>query len=168
MNRAWQRVSPLLVLAGLAGVVLTGCRTAPEAPRGPARLVLVDPHRHVVDVNDLWLVEEPNEGFSLAEVEAPPASAREESATSPDEALQAFTTCEPTCRILVERVAHRRFYELRAPLFSPARPFSAPVWISQDILVFDQWMQPHHGIHYATDVTAGRLLQAAPFPEQAP
>jgi hypothetical protein len=127
----------------------------------------VDPHRHVVDVSHSWVEASPNEGFALVKVPGLPAEGElEERATSPDGAFQAFATCEPGCRVLVQSVRHGDVHELRGPFFSDLRPFSRLVWLPSDILVFDQWTQPHYGLHYAVDVRSRRLLQAAPFTDR--
>ncbi|WNG41383.1 hypothetical protein F0U61_52600 [Archangium violaceum] len=158
------------------GVVLlvllaeAGCRMAPR--ESPAREVvapvtLVDPHRHVVDVSQSQVSENPNAGFALVKVPGlPDESELDERASSLEGTFQAFATCEPACRVLVRSVAQGEVYELQGPTFTDLRPFSGLVWLASDILVFDQWTQPHYGIHYAVDVRAHRLLQAAPFTDR--
>ena len=154
-------------VALLVVLVVPGCRSAPlEKPPADAVIpvTLGDPHQHVVDVRGSWVAENPNEGFALVKVSALPAESElDERALSPDSRFQAFATCEPDCRVLVQFLDQEGLYELRGPTFSELRPFSGLVWLSSDILVFDQWTQPHYGIHYAVDVRAHRLLQAAPF-----
>lgn len=152
-------VSLLVVLAGPA------CRSAPPGkPAAGGPVALEDPHHHGVDVNASWAMENPNEGFALVAVPALPAGSEvEERALGPDGRLQAFATCEPECRVLVQSGGQQGLHELRSPAFSELRPFSGLVWLPSGILVFDQWTQPHYGIHYAVDVGRQRLLQAAPF-----
>jgi hypothetical protein len=159
-----------LRFAGVALVVVLagpGCRSAPpEKPAAEAvtPVTLEDPHHHVVDLSGSWVKENPNEGFALVNVPALPIGSEvDERALNPDGRFQAFATCEPDCRVLVQSVGQEELRELRSPIFSELRPFSGLVWLSSDILVFDQWTQPHYGIHYAVDVRTHRLLQAAPF-----
>ncbi len=112
-------------------------------------------------------MENPDEGFALVVVPALPAGSEvEERALSPDGRFQALATCEPGCRVLVQSVGQEELRELRGPTFSELRPFSGLVWSGPDVLVFDQWTQPHYGIHYAVDVRSPRLLQAAPFTDR--
>ncbi|HEX5748546.1 MAG TPA: hypothetical protein VFZ09_20065 [Archangium sp.] len=150
--------------AALALLLASACRSAPS-PGAP--VTLEDPHHHGVEVNGSWAMENPNEGFALVPVPAPPAGSEwDERAVSPEGKWEAFATCEPECRVLVRAVGQAEMRELRGPAFSELRPFSGLVWLPSDILVFDQWTQPHYGIHYAVDVRHGRLLQAAPFPDR--
>lgn len=163
---AVRRCVGVAVLGAL--VVGPACRSGLPAARAEAPVTLEDPHHHVVDVNGSWVMEEPNEGFALVEVAALPAASEwDERALSPDGRFQAFATCEPGCRVLVQAVGQARLQELRGPAFSELRPFSGLVWLPSGILVFDQWMQPHYGIHYAVDVGRQRLLQAAAFTDNA-
>ncbi|ATB42647.1 hypothetical protein CYFUS_008126 [Cystobacter fuscus] len=163
MTTAATRCAGVLLLVSLAGPACRSVRSGkPEAP-----VPLGDPHHHVVDVSRSWAMENPNEGFSLVEVPALPSGTElDERALSPDGRFQAFATCEPGCRVLVQPVGRESLLELRGPAFSELRPFSGLVWLTADILVFDQWTQPHYGIHYAVDVRNRRLLQAAPFPDR--
>jgi hypothetical protein len=164
MTDAGTRSAGVALLMALAG---PGCRSAPpEKPEAKAMapVPLGDPHHHVVDVSRSWVTESPNEGFALVEVPALSAGSElDECALSLDGGFQAFATCEPSCRVLVQSVGQKELYELRSPTFSELRPFSGLVWLPSDILVFDQWTQPHYGIHYAVDVRNHTLLQAAPF-----
>jgi hypothetical protein len=164
MTAAATRSSGVALLVALAG---PACRSVPpEKPTEEtlAPVVLEDPHHHVVEVSGSWVTENPNEGFALVKVPARPAESEwDERTLSPDGRFQAFATCEPRCRVLVQSIGQAESQELRGPIFSELRPFSGLVWLSSDILVFDQWTQPHYGIHYAVDVRNHRLLQAAPF-----
>ncbi|AKI98692.1 hypothetical protein ATI61_10688 [Archangium gephyra] len=159
------RATLALLLAGVGAA----CRSAPSGKPEPGAgtpTALEDPHHHVVDVKGSWVTEDPNEGFALVPVPAPAAGSEwDERAVSPDGKREAFATCEPECRVLVQAVGQGAPRELRGPAFTELRPFSGLVWLAPDILVFDQWTQPHYGIHYAVDVGNGRLLQAAPFPD---
>jgi len=164
MTDAKRRSAGVALLVMLAGM---GCRTAPgESPAVEAvvPVTLGDPHRHAVDVSQSWVEENPNAGFALVKVPGLPAGSElDERASSLEGTFQAFATCEPVCRVLVRSIGQGAVYEVQGPTFSDLRPFSGLVWLPSDILVFDQWTQPHYGIHYAVDVRAHRLLQASPF-----
>ncbi len=163
MRAAVSRCAALALLLAGGGVA---CRSAPSG-KPTAPVTLEDPHHHAVEVNGSWAMENPNEGFALVTASAlPAASGWDERAVSPDGKWEAFATCEPGCRVLVQAVGQPEMRELSGPGFTELRPFSGLVWLASDILVFDQWTQPHYGIHYAVDVRHGRLLQAAPFPDR--
>lgn len=126
-----------------------------------------DPHHHVVDINNNGLGSNAAK-FKMAEVSVEPNGERESSTVNQEMTFQAFFACDQGCRVLVEELATGQTHELQAPSFAPWRPSSDPVWVTNDILVFDQWMQPHHGVHYAVDVRARKLILASPFPYQLP
>jgi hypothetical protein len=48
-----------------------------------------------------------------------------------------------------------------------ARPIDDVAWDGADRLVFDQWPQPHHGVHYEMDVRIRRLSAAYPVPDSS-
>ncbi|WP_375769189.1 hypothetical protein NR798_47230 [Archangium gephyra] len=167
MSAAMRRRAALALLMVWGGAA---CRSAPSgkpASSAGASRALEDPHHHVVDVKDSWVMENSNEGFAMVTVPALPAGSEwDERAVSPDGRFQALATCEPGCRVLVQAVGQEALQELQGPTFSELRPFSGLVWLGPDVLVFDQWTQPHYGIHYAVDVRRSRLLQAAPFTDR--
>ncbi len=66
--------------------------------------------------------------------------------------------------IFIENKRQGKIYEVRG--FDFPRPFANLAWRDNNTLVFDQWMQPHHSVHYALDMQQQRLIAAAPFRDQ--
>jgi hypothetical protein len=129
--------------------------------------VLPDPHHHVVDVSSPGLLAEVLPDFRIVAVRPPAELARDEIVLNAAGTYRAFAGCDESCRVFFEVTASGDTFEiLGLPL--PGRPFSGLVWVTDDILVFDRWSQPHYGLHYAVDVRARSLLLAAPFPDEAP
>jgi hypothetical protein len=139
----------------------------------PESFLVPDPHHHVVDVTSGIVPLEIAQGFAFTEVALDPHVERYDVATSSDGDYRAFRVEEPAAaggfmdRLIVEDLRSGKTYEIQG-LPAPWRPFSDLVWIDPDILVFDRWSQPHYGWHYAVDVHQGKLILAAPFPDQLP
>ena len=149
----------------LLAILLLGCGTPAPPPAPPT--ALPDPHHHVVDVSGPGLLAEVAPDLQIVAVPPPPEWAHEEVALNPTGTYRAFTGCAETCRIFFEALATGETFEiLGLPL--PWRPFSDLVWVTDEILVFDRWSQPHYGLHYAVDVREQTLLLASPFPDEAP
>ena len=161
--------SRILTLFGVS-LLVVACVQRTSAPDNVPDVTptLPDPHHHVVDVNNNWLGQVNAAGFKIVEVSVKPGPKRENVTGNQDKTFQAFFTCDQTCRMFFEELAVGHIYELQAPSFSPGRPFSDLVWVTNEILVFDQWAQPHHGVHYAVDVKEKKLILASPFPDQLP
>ncbi len=122
-----------------------------------------DPHRHESDINQAWVGEGPGAGLQLVEAVPPRGLDASPGLSSPERSFRVFTPCDPRCRLLVRGGASPRLREIQAASFLPGRPFNRLVWLDRTILVFDQAVGPRQGIHYAVDVSAEQLLQAAPF-----
>ena len=148
--------------------IAQGCQTVEVSPVIAPTPTFPDPHHHVVDVNNNSLGPQNADGFKITEVSVAPDLSHEQATLNQDGTLEAFTTCDQSCRILFKELETGHIYEIQAPSFSPARPFSGPVWITSDILIFDQWSQPHYGVHYAVDVRDKKLILASPFTDQIP
>jgi len=160
--------TPILIGFCFLVAVLGSCQTTEGASDTVPTPTLPDPHHHVVDVNQTRLDPQSIADFRIAEVSVEPTLRRENITVNREETFQAFTACDQTsCRIFVEDLDTGQVYKIQGlPL--PWRPFSDLVWISNDILVFDRWSQPHYGIHYAVDVREKTLILASPFPDQLP
>jgi hypothetical protein len=158
----------LFGLCVLIAIVASGCQTVEVSARITPTPTLQDPHHHIGNANNNSLGPQNINGLEIVEVSISSDVTREQVATSQDGTLNAFTTCSKTCEILFEEIKTGRTYEIQAPSFSPARPFSNPVWIASNILIFDQWSQPHYGVHYAVDVVNKKLLLASPVTDQMP
>lgn len=63
--------------------------------------------------------------------------------------------------IFVEDKRQGKIYELKGYEFP--RPFANLAWSNNNTLVFDQWMQPHSGVHYGVDVSRNKLIAASTF-----
>jgi len=129
---------------------------------------LPDPHHHVVDVNNNSLGPQNLEGFKIEGASINLGTQMDEIVINPAQTLRSFSTCNRTCHVYFEDTATGKVYEIQMPSFLPGRPFSALVWVTDEVLVFDQWTQPHHGVHYAVNVREKKLILASPFPDQLP
>jgi hypothetical protein len=147
--------------------IVQGCQTAEDASHIVSTPTLPDPHHHVVDVSQGVFHPQTAADFEVVEVPVEPDLERESVTVNPEGTWRAFATFGQTCRIFIEEVETGRTYEMRG-VFLPWRPFSDLVWVSNNILVFDVWSQPHYGIHYAVDTRERKLVLASPFPDRLP
>lgn len=157
-------------------VFISGCFGSGNAASIIATPTLSDPHHHVIDVNQTELDPQSIANFEIIKASVDPNLKMENITVNPDGTFRAFTICDPTLcqdedccqeRILVENLQTGQIYEIEGlPL--PWRPFSDLVWVTNDVLVFDRWSQPHYGIHYAIDIHQRKLILASPFPDQLP
>lgn len=60
--------------------------------------------------------------------------------------------------IVVYEKSSDKFYEIRG--FDFPRPFEELKWTSNDILDFEQWVNPHNGGRYAVNVKTGKIVRA--------
>jgi hypothetical protein len=175
------RVGSFLLLGiYLVIIILQSCETVPSTSsstvekasntvtKPTVELALLDPHNHIVDVNESQPDLQNFEDFKVVAVSIEPDLERENVAVNQEKTFQAFSNCDDTaCRIFFESLSTGQTYEIQGlPL--PHRPFSDVVWVAENILVFDRWSQPHYGIHYAVDVSEQKLLLASPFPDELP
>jgi hypothetical protein len=157
----------LLLICGLS--VLTACVGVNSSSVTPTpTATLSDPHHHVIDVNNNSLGPQNLEGFKIEEASIKPEMQADEVVVNPAQTLRAFSSCKRTCHIYFEDSSAGKVYEIQMPSFLPGRPFSSLVWVTDEVLVFDQWTQPHHGVHYAVNVREKKLVLASPFPDQLP
>jgi hypothetical protein len=158
---------PILFGLCLFVVLIEGCQANKNVLNNIPTPTLVDPHHHVVDVNQAWLDPQIVAMFKMVEAPIELNLERENITTNQDGTFRAFTTCGQYCRIFVEELITGKIYELQGlPL--EWRPFSGFVWITSDILVFDRWSQPHYGVHYAVNIKERKLILASPFPDRLP
>ena len=68
-------------------------------------------------------------------------------------------------RIFYKNLKTGRIFEIKG-LPSEWRDFSDLVWSNDQTLMFDRWVQPHYGNHYAVNVVRKRLTEAAGFPDE--
>lgn len=62
--------------------------------------------------------------------------------------------------IVVQDAKSDKFYEIRGFDDFPWRPFSDFKWISDDILQFEQWVNPNNGGRYQVNVQTGKIVAA--------
>lgn len=60
--------------------------------------------------------------------------------------------------IIVHDTASDKFYEIRG--FDFPRPFDELKWTSNDVLEFEQWVNPHNGGRYAVNLKTGKVVSA--------
>jgi len=149
----------------LVAVTIAGCQVA-ENFSPTVSPTLIDPHHHIVDVNQTRVDPLSVSEFKIVEVQTLIIS-KEQVVLNQDQTFQAFTSCDEMCRIFVEDLRTGQIYEIQGlPL--PWRPFSDLTWATSTVLVFDRWSTPHYGIHYAIDVVTKELILASPFTDEFP
>jgi hypothetical protein len=125
-------------------------------------------HRHGKRLpNDM--LAEMQEAVKLVEAQPDAKSKRTHIARNASHTYEAFTLEVPIDSdannvretIFVEDKREGKLYEVRG--FDFPRPFADLIWSGNDTLVFDQWMQPRKGVHYAVNVRQGKLTAAASF-----
>lgn len=60
--------------------------------------------------------------------------------------------------IVVYEKSKDKFYEIRG--FDFPRPFDRLKWKNDDVLEFEQWVNPHNGGRYAVNLTTGKIVSA--------
>jgi len=60
--------------------------------------------------------------------------------------------------IVVHNSEDDKFYEIRG--FDFPRPFDELKWTSDDVLEFEQWVNPHNGGRYAINLRTGKIVAA--------
>lgn len=163
-------MSVVLLAISLLLVSIQGCLGKVDTPAVTPAITstLSDPHHHASDVSNNSLGSQNTSEFRLRESALAPGAELESLVVNQKDTFQAFFVCDPDCKIFIEDLKTNQIYQLEAPSFLPTRPFSELVWVTSDILVFDQWTQPHYGVHYAVDVAKGELILASPFTDQSP
>lgn len=62
--------------------------------------------------------------------------------------------------IVVHDKGSDKFYEIRGVEDFPWRPFSEIKWISNDVLQFEQWVNPNNGGRYQVNLKTGKVVAA--------
>jgi hypothetical protein len=75
----------------------------------------------------------------------------------------AATYCQESCEVIVFLQGSDQAKKITSFSFAPGRPFSNLQWVSEDVLVFDQWSQPHYGLHYRVSIDREELLSVTPL-----
>lgn len=126
-----------------------------------------DPHNHVIDINQTSLPAQTIAEYTVVEVTVDPSMLRENVTLNQSGTFKAFTTHTDAFHIYVENTVDGTIVEIQG-FPSLWRPLSDLVWLTDDVLVFDRWSNPHYGVHYVVDIRERRLLAASPFPDQVP
>ncbi len=162
-----RKLRAALVILCLVVIMLSNCQNYRRQNTIPPTPTLTDPHHHVVDVNQINLPPEAVAEFKITDVAMAPDVIQENITVNHSETYKAFTTHETTFNIFIEDIREGITMEIQG-FPSPWRPFSDLVWLTDDILVFDRWSNPHYGMHYAVNVRERKLIAAAAFPDQMP
>ncbi len=115
------------------------------------------------------MLAEMQEAVKLVEAQPSAKAKRTHIARNANRTYEAFTLDVPIDgdadnlreSIFVEDKRQGKIYEVRG--FDFPRPFADLAWSGNDTLVFDQWMQPRTGVHYAINVRQGKIIAAASF-----
>ncbi len=154
----------LLLILGIS--FLAACANPSKTPTATA--TLPDPHHHVDDINNNSLWQQNLEGFKIEESSIEPEQQKDNITVNPSRTMQAFSSCNHACHVFFEDLSAGKVYEIQMPSFLPGRPFSSLDWVTDEVLVFDQWTQPHYGVHYAINIHEKKLVLASPFPDKLP
>ena len=143
-------------LACLA-LVLAGCSAQADLI-GTATPVQFQRGISVTESTDDYFATQQAADLEIVEVSDVTASELKAGVANPSQTLTAYNWCtEQSCRILVEELGTHQIYELAGPFLS-WRPISDPLWLNDDILAFDQWSNPHYGIHYEVDFGQRKII----------
>lgn len=77
--------------------------------------------------------------------------------------LSAVTFCQFHCNVTIIFKEKKEIAQLYSSTFILGRPFTNLIWITDEILTFDQMSQPHYGVHYEVNIVEGKLLSITPF-----
>ena len=157
----------ITIALGLITIMLGSCQNYARQPSILPTPTFIDPHYHVVDVNQTSLPLQALAEFEIVEVTINPSIMQKNVTLNHNGTFKAFTTHEVTFNIFVKNTVEDTIVEIRG-FPSPWRPFSDLIWLTDEVLVFDRWSNPHYGIHYVVNIRERKLLVAAPFPDQMP
>ena len=118
-------------------------------------------HRHLGEMRSMLKEIEPD--FSFAEVTLEKDAPRENAVKNKNRTFEAFTVDKT--RIFVKDLKSAKIFELKG-LPSEWRFFADLNWSNNQTLMFDRWVQPHYGNHYAFNVAKKKLVEAVPFPDE--
>lgn len=123
---------------------LSSCQFAKVAlPKRMATPTLSDPHQHIVNIEGPGLVLELAENLSIEVVVVNTDVQRDNLTENQAGSWLVFTIYDESFSIFIEDLENNQVYEIRG-ITQSWRPISDLVWVTNEILVFDQWRQPHH------------------------
>lgn len=118
-------------------------------------------HRHLGNMPSMLKETERDVSF----VEATPAKDApvEERVKNKSRTFEAFIVDKT--QIFVKDLKSGKTFEIKGLPFE-WRFFSDLVWVNNQTLMFDRWVEPHYGIHYAFSIVRKKLTNAVPFPDE--
>ncbi len=119
------------------------------------------PHRHPGRMDSM--LKEITPGFSMTETSIEKDAKKENLVFNKSRTLEAFTVAGS--RIFIKQRKTGKIFELKGLPFE-WRDFSDLVWSNNQTLMFDRWVEPHYGNHYAVNAVTKKLLDATPFPDE--
>jgi hypothetical protein len=119
-------------------------------------------HRHEGKLDSM--LAEIKKDFSIVETRLEKDAALENTVKNKNRTFEAFTVAG--ARIFVKDLKSGKIFELKGLPFE-WRDFSDLVWSDNQTLMFDRWVQPHYGNHYAVNIVKRKLIEAAPFPDES-
>lgn len=117
-------------------------------------------HRHPGRMESM--LKEVGPEFSISEATLEKGFKKENAVTNKNRTFEAFTVSD--IRIFVKNLKSGKVFELKGLPFE-WRDFSDLAWSDNQTLMFDRWVEPHYGNHYAVNVVRQKLLDATPFPD---
>jgi hypothetical protein len=118
-------------------------------------------HQHPGRMDSMLKEIEPD--FSIAETKIKKDAVRENLVRNKNRTFEAFTV--EGSRIYLKDLNSGKVFELKGLPFE-WRDFSDLAWSNNQTLMFDRWVEPHYGNHYAVNIVKRKLLDAAPFPDE--
>jgi hypothetical protein len=118
-------------------------------------------HRHSGKMESM--LKEIERDFSFAETTLESDASREGVVKNKHRTFEAFTVSG--ARIFVKDLKSGKIFEIKGLPFE-WRDFSDLAWADNQTLMFDRWVQPRYGNHYAVNVVQRKLTEAAPFPDK--
>jgi hypothetical protein len=118
-------------------------------------------HRHLGNMESM--VAEIATDFSMVETTLEKGAVRDNVVKNKSRTFEAFTV--DLTQIFVKDLKTGKIYEIKG-LPAEWRFFADLTWATNQILMFDRWVQPRYATHYAVNVVRKKLLDATPFPDE--
>jgi hypothetical protein len=139
-------------------MMLIGCQA--QEDRSPATATPVEYQRdfQVLEAElDEDFATQIAEQLEFVQVASLPLSEQQDVVVNPEQDTRAFIVSDGQDRLFIEELETNQLYELQGPLLS-WRPISGLTWLNNDVLAFDQWSNPHHGVHYEINIRERKLI----------
>lgn len=152
---------PLLPIVCLGLAIFTGCQVREDRPVATATPVEYQRDFPVLEAefgdDFATQIAEPLEFIQVSDI---PLSEQQDVVVNPEQDTRAFIVGEEQYGIFIEDLETEQLYELQGPFLS-WRPFSGLTWLNNDVLAFDQWSNPHYGIHYEINFRERKLVSVS-------